>query len=210
MTTKFAMHNRGTYMLATSIATLIFAVGVGNASANNLSTNATRWRVVWSPLTMSFTSGSTVRCNVTMDRSFHSSTMRKIVGALIGGVTGATFSSCLSNTVLTATLPWHIRYRGFTGTLPNITGVRQEIVGMGIRFVVGGSVPCLLTSTVENPWVETVYVSGTRVIGIGADPTAVLPLEGFFCPWGGEATFSGTGTVSRAGTTVHDVTIRLI
>lgn len=194
-------------------AALLVVVAVTTASANRLSNNVTRRRLVWTPVTGSSTSGTVIRCNVTMEEVFHSATIAKVRGALIGLVTGATFNACVGTniTVLAATLPWHVRYRGFTGTLPRLTGFQDAVIGLSVRLQPTGSIACLARSTVENPWVRTTIVeAGGRVTGVQLDPTATIPLEGFFCGFGGEMTFSGTGTAARSGTTVQDVTIRLI
>jgi hypothetical protein len=71
--------------------------------------------------------GVTLRCPLTMEGSVHSRTLAKVGGSLIGYITRAAFaeSSCSGSTwrVRTETLPWHVTYLGFTGTLPNITYV---------------------------------------------------------------------------------------
>lgn len=206
------MRNRSKLLLMGLTAAMLLSIGVGSASANRLSTNATAQRIVWTPLTFASTGGSVIRCNVTLEQRFHSATIAKVRGSLIGFITAANVAACSGGavTVLTATLPWHVRYNSFTGTLPSLTGVNFDLIGTAFRIQPTGSIACLARSTVENPARGTAVISGGRVTGLRADPTATIPLEGFFCAFGGEGTFSGTGTVSRSGTTVQDITVRLI
>lgn len=207
------MRTRSRLLLAGAAATLLLAAAVTSASANNLSFNATRWRQVHTPLTFATAGGMVYRCNVTLEKSLHSSSIRKVVGALIGSVTGATFNTCAGAnvTVLRETLPWHLRYSGFSGTLPNITGIRTETIGLSFRIQPTGSIACLARSTTEWPWKEILSVAaGGAVRAVRVDETMSIPLDEMFCAFGGEMTFSGTGTLSRAGTTIQDITVRLI
>ena len=63
--------------------------------------------------------------------SFHARTITKTVGSLIGYITEASSTNCSfgSATLNRASLPWHLRYRSFSGTLPNITGRSETVAG---------------------------------------------------------------------------------
>ena len=52
------------------------------------------------------------------------------------------------------TLPWHLRYGGFEGILPTITGFLFRVVGFRFLFQIGGStsVKCLYTSSAASPF----------------------------------------------------------
>jgi len=126
------MHTRSKLALAGLAATLLMAFAVNSASANHLSVSSQNFRLVWTALTF-FGEGTgstenTIICPVTLEGSFHSSTLAKVIGALIGHVTRATVvgTSCTGGraTILQETLPWHVTYEGFSGTLPRITAVR--------------------------------------------------------------------------------------
>ena len=67
--------------------------------------------------------GVTVICEMFIGGSFHTATMAKVAGALIGYINSASVSAECPARVLRETLPWHIRYRNFTGVLPNMASI---------------------------------------------------------------------------------------
>jgi hypothetical protein len=94
---------------------------------------------------------STVTCPVTLSGSLHSRTLTKSAGSLIGYVTGVTVGVCEGGSVRAAaeTLPWHLQYVVFNGSLPNITSITNAIQSM--RFEIAGEAfglpfPCRYTS----------------------------------------------------------------
>jgi hypothetical protein len=182
-------------------ASMFLALAVSSTSARNLRVTERSLRVVWMPIEF-LAAGKTARCNLTLEGSFHYRTIVKREGALSGFITRAILNTCSggSATVLTNTLPWHLTYNGFTGTLPNITGVSISIIGVSFLARPEGSIACLARSTAENPVRAIANIgAGGSVTGLRADETASIPLEGFFCAFGGEASFRGTGTVSALG-----------
>ena len=205
------MTHRSRLLLAGLMATLLLSAAVATASANRLSTSSQNFRAVWTPLT--FAPGP-VECNVTLEGSYHSATITKTVGALIGYVTRASVDnrSCTGGhaTVLTETLPWHIRYRGYTGTLPNISGVVTGMVGSAFRVEInffGAS--CLVRTTAEHPAVGIINVgTGGVVTGLRADEGTHIPMTNG-CELFGEASFTGTARVTTPGTSTS-ITVRLI
>lgn len=71
---------------------------------------------------------------MTLEGSLHSATIAKVAGALVGFVTRASLAeaSCTgglaeSAGLVTASLPWHVEYEGFSGTLPNLTAVKLRV-----------------------------------------------------------------------------------
>ena len=149
-------------ILFTSIvAALLLGGVVGSATAARFSTTSQRWRATYSRVEWVGTFGTTT-CALTVEGSFHSRTSAKTLNTLTGWVTEATISTpCIrgSTTILRETLPWHIVYEGFEGTLPNITGIRLGIIGSSWRInepVVG--VTCLARTTAA----EHVTVHETR------------------------------------------------
>ena len=127
-------------------AALLLSSAVATTSARNLSFNIQNWRVVWSELQFA-TNVITITCRVTLEGSFHYRTLIKSPRALIGYVTAAAVTRpCTSGEAWTAngresyprlgtlanTLPWHLTYEGFVGTLPNITEIL--LLFRGVRF----------------------------------------------------------------------------
>lgn len=151
-------------LAAASAAVALFAL-VGVASANSLSVSSQTMRIAWASVEASGGFGS-VRCAFAIEGSMHTRTTTKTAGALIGYVTRASVGPCEigSATVLTETLPWHVQYDSFTGTLPGITSFTLGIVGAKwrIREPVFG-VTCLFTSTEAEPNIVSFGLSSGRV-----------------------------------------------
>ncbi len=140
-------------LLAMALAAVALGALVGTASANRLSFSSSTLRGTWA--STEFAGGfGTVRCSMTIEGSLHSRSIVKTAGALIGYITRASIGPCAtgSATVLTATLPWHIRYSSFSGTLPNISRITANVIGMGLQIrepTLG--ITCLATSTAAEP-----------------------------------------------------------
>jgi hypothetical protein len=77
---------------------------------------------------------------VTLEGSFHGRTFAKVVGSLVGHVTRAAVGPCVEGaaTVLTATLPWHMRYVAFSGNLPSIATLKFDVIGFSMQTNQGG------------------------------------------------------------------------
>jgi hypothetical protein len=138
------MHVRHRSVLGGLIASLLLGLAVSSASANRFSVSNTKFRVTWASLSLTDLSLVTVRCPVTLEGSLHSATIRKVAGALIGAVTRGIVKgeSCTGGkaTILQESLPWHVTYEGFVGTLPAIEAIilllrryalRAEALGVG-------------------------------------------------------------------------------
>jgi hypothetical protein len=203
------MRNRSKLALAALSAAMLLAVVVSVASANRLATSNQAWRATFTPMT--FTGGgSTVRCNVTLEGSFHSRTISKVVGQLVGYVTKATVSPhpCTGGDAEAAqeSLPWHLRYNSFTGTLPNITTivveaistrfwVESEIIGFGFRCFYRTNIP----GTINRE-------AGGAITTMRFNKTGIATESGFPCPSGN---LEGTGNVTLQGTTTK-ITVTLV
>ena len=94
-----------------------------------------------------------------LEGSFHSATAAKTLGSLMGYVTSAILGPCASGTAtaLRETLPWHIRYSGFEGALPEIRSVIAHIIGSSWRVRESGGINCLGRSTASEPSVVTFH-----------------------------------------------------
>jgi hypothetical protein len=148
------MQARSKLIIVSLTAALLMALAVGSASANRLSISGGRlWRAVFRPLRFLSVGATATSCEVTLEGSFHSGTIRKVERALIGHISRASVGRCEvgSATVLNETLPWHVQYLGFEGRLPEITRVRLILVGAGFQIKDGifGQVCLSRTSEAE-------------------------------------------------------------
>lgn len=139
---------------ACGCAALVLAVAVETASASRLQPSSQQVRAAWSPVTFVVGEGlGTIRCDLTLEGSFHARTFAKVREALVGNVTSASINSTCTGGVLhllTESLPWHLRYDSFAGTLPRLTSIRFQLVGFSLWFTLLGST-CLYRSTAEAP-----------------------------------------------------------
>jgi hypothetical protein len=211
--------------LAALVATTAMAAFVGSASARNLSISNQNFTVSYSSL--EFISIVTIRCGVTLEGSFHTRTIPKVIGSLIGYITrvsvrrpctngeGFAFNGVerLGTTTLTNTLPWHVRYEGFTGTLPNITAIRLGL--SGARFRIGAlGVLCIATTggARGNAFGNATRNTTTGVVDpLTAEGTITFdPESSGLCGASGRfGSPAGDGRITLTGTT-NRITVTLI
>jgi len=175
----------GKLLLAVVGATVLLGALVSSASARNLSVSEQRTTALWTRWNISGGFG-TIECEVKLSRSFHTRTFAKTANSLIGYITEGTVLRCSrgSLTINQASFPWHLRYRGFTGTLPNITGLSETVTGaewtlreptFGIACTVRSeSSSTILTYSVSSGTFANVGVSGESP----CSGTTILTLEG--------------------------------
>jgi hypothetical protein len=170
-------------VFATVAATILLGALVGSASARNFSISNQFMSATFRRVTFEGPFG-TITCEVVVEGSFHRRTTAKRVGSLVGYITRETLNSCAAGaaTILQETLPWHIRYLGFSGTLPNITTITANIVRAA--FQIRQLFNCLATSTEADPLVVTFNRDlATRVVTT-ATVTGTVPstcgIEGTF------------------------------
>jgi hypothetical protein len=118
-------------------AAFLLASAVATTSARSLSTSNQNIRATWSSLEFVAPGLATIRCQVTLEGSFHRSTIQKSPGTLIGAITRAKVKRPCSGGEgwaangldvaplgrLNNTLPWHVTYEAFAGRLPAIEAV---------------------------------------------------------------------------------------
>jgi hypothetical protein len=188
-------------------AALLLSVAVSSASANNISVTNTRARITWSALRfLDETGAPRVTCPVTLEGSFHSATLRKIRGTLIGYVTGAAVkgNSCTggSATLLRESLPWHITYDSFSGTLPNITGITLLLHNTAIQVETALTGACLYAADATHRSRGTLNLSGGgggTTITPDISATVLRKSGGILCPT--QESYDGTGQVFLLGNT---------
>src|SRR5215208_1541677 len=204
-------------LVGTLAATGLFASLATGASARVISLSNRNIRSVYAPLQFASES-QTISCNLTMEGTFHSSTISKVVGSLIGYITRATVDTpnCIDNSggtaralIPQATLPWHIKYVAFIGTLPSVR-IRDQLINTALR-VLGLPFGLLCEYRASPFYIIEGPLSGSN-INSGSTSTRAEELQefaspsSFLCPNG---RFIGRGPVTLLGTTTA-ITVRLI
>lgn len=201
------MRTRSKLILAALTATILLGLAVSSASATRLSIlNFERgFRIAFTSLELSNNVGlATVRCPVTLEGTFHRRSITKTSGLLIGYITRAIVRGNLAagectggRASIAVSLPWHVRFASFTGTLPSITAIRVQIVGA--RFTVeplGSGLACNSRTTEREPAFGTF---ATRSVGgllelERATASGEIALEGAGLCVFGRGIFAGTTT----------------
>jgi hypothetical protein len=217
------MRHFTTSALALTAAALAMALAVSGASARRIAASEANFLVAWppsSPIVLE-AAGNTIRCPVTIDGSYHSRTISKVCGLLIGYINQAIVgnSACTSGhmTALTETLPWHIRYFRFRGGLPMIEEFDLLIVGARFKDEASGGLECLWGTTNAHPGVGAVNLTseveeGLIVASMSALPEFTIPLSGgeFLCSLAGNMHIEGRGNVSGTAVGRPAITVRLV
>jgi hypothetical protein len=218
------IHQRGimlrptkTLMASLTVVVALLAC-VTTTSANNISQSSRTFRGTWAPLRIIdrelFGTEGTVSCNVTLEGSFHSSSIRKVARAQVGYISRAVMGSpCTGGTasILSGTLPWHLTYDSFTGTLPNITKVQFGLSDAGLSVDPAGEIlpQCLGQADPTTLFLVGFYVGFLVGIWVYAGwATYRANNLRVSCGTGGMELF-GEGPVTVLGSTA-EITVRLI
>jgi hypothetical protein len=183
---------------AALVAVAALAVHAASASAIKLALGESGFRVAWTA--MRFTaSGFSVSCNLTLEGSFHSRTLSKVERALVGHVARASVGGCSGGnaTLLTETLPWHVQYGSFAGTLPNITSVSLRVIGASVRvsFREFGELACLARTEANSPGVVIASRNEAgNIASMRLDETAGISMTGEGCGLLSRGRLVGTST----------------
>jgi hypothetical protein len=181
-----------------------FTTGVASATRLAFSSNSFR---IGFPTAGEPTEPFTVSCPFTLEGTFHSRTISKVNGSLVGSINVArpAEASCRNGRgmFLTRTLPWHVRYNSFTGTLPNIATATLQIVGLAVlwEYTQVPGISCLYVTTAAEPTRVILTREGGAVITSARfDETAeIRKFSGSeLCP-AKKATFGSTEFVTGRG-----------
>jgi hypothetical protein len=141
-------------LVAVAGAALVLGIAASVASAGRLEMSSNNFRLTFARVKIESDFNPNVNCPVTMEGSLHSRTISKVAGSLVGYITSARLGTCEESmqraTILQESLPWHVRYRSFSGRLPEISKTSFDIIGFNIRTQ-SLSNPCLLRTTVSEP-----------------------------------------------------------
>src|ERR1044072_8852081 len=210
------MRTRSKLFISVLAAMLLMSLAASNAPASRLSTSNRNIRAVWALITLT-AAGAEITCPVTIEGSFHSATLAKRVGLLVGHISRASvrggMSECLNTgTASISNLPWHITYGGVQGTLPRPSGLHYSLVDERMTIDAAGILPpCTATSTTANPERGIAELGGDGIVTrLRLDEAAVIPIsEGFGCSlFTGQ--FSGAATVRQLGSTATNIRVSLI
>jgi hypothetical protein len=211
------MQTRSTFSVVALAAVMVMALTVSLASARRFGLSNQTFRAIWTLLRFEIEGTATIECPVTLEGSFHSRTLSKVSGQLVGYVTRAFvrggLTECLNTGNVranTETLPWHIQYNSFIGTLPSISEINFEIIGADVN-VDPSSIflpNCRIRSEQAHPAQILLIITGDVKI-VRPDPVRKIPLPGV-CEFGGEANLRGTGETFVQGSTTTRVAIRLV
>jgi hypothetical protein len=143
-----------------------------------------------------------------LEGSFHSRSIAKVAGALIGYITAAKLGPCAvgSATILRETLPWHTRYVWFTGVLPDIATMRTQVVNPGLMIRTNVAETCLVESSEVGPMIVTFN------LGVG-NPITTAYIEGIGIPTScffSARVSSDFGPVTVLNSSTTRITVRLI
>jgi hypothetical protein len=213
-------------ILAVLTVSLLLGLAVSSA-ANRLSTSNTKFRITWQHLTATEDPNNgiaRIECPVTLEGSFHSATFAKVRRALLGAVTRGIVNGerCTGGEFepLQETLPWHLTYEGFKGTLPTITTIELLLGRYAVlaqEDSIFGVINCLFGDQGRSE--ENMMLGFARDTTNGRIPIASpdssrhaslipRPLNSEFCP--GFAKFEGVGQVFLLGSSVTRIVVTLI
>jgi hypothetical protein len=198
------MRNGIAAVLAALLAAFTLTLAVGTVNANRLSYSNQAFRIVWTSLSFSESGGNfPISCPVTLEGSFHSSTVSKVRDAVVAAITRAVVNdpACSEGqaTILNESLPWQVTYQSFSGTLPSITGVRHFLLGAAFRIEPGLGVVCLARSSTTFPAAgDATREARGNITSLTPDSSLAIPVTGTACPTAG--IFSGSGEVFVQGT----------
>lgn len=141
------------------------ALGAGAATANRSLGLSSPGAIRLSSSAVTFRAGLLMVCGVTLAGSL-SRSIPKLELTTAGSVTSGTWSRCVGNAAegelfwtgvadiaeLRLGLPWTVRYKAFLGLLPNISGIRLQVVEAAFLWSLGttlGTIRCLWRGTIE-------------------------------------------------------------
>jgi hypothetical protein len=194
--------------LATLVAVVALAAAVGAAGARRFEFSDQRFTFV--TRSVGYRGGEPTNCPITLAGSFHSRTISKVSGQLVGYINSAGSGTCPegSGRVLTESLPWHVRFASFSGTLPSITQIKLQVIGYSFLEICITS-SCLYKSTAANPLILGLEVTRGVITSMRWEENNAIPrfMGEFICP--AELIVEGAGEPSVTGTTTK-INVRLI
>jgi hypothetical protein len=204
--------------LVVSVLTVavVMALTASTGSARRIFLSNQRYLAIWT-IWETWIGSDRVTCPLTLEGSFHSATLSKVSGNLVGYVTKAQVGACTGGNTRaeTASLPWHVQYESFAGTLPNITSLRLGLINFTWEMEIGGLF-CRAKTTQREPLFFMLGIGagepGNRLARtLIVDESIGIELRGnFSCEIAGRGFFEGTAEVFLLGSTSTRVLVRLV
>jgi hypothetical protein len=192
-----------------TVAALALLALASTATARRIEASEQHIRAIFRPLTFGAAGQEPVVCNATLEASFHSRSIPKVESALVGYITEASVAGCTRETarVLRETLPWHIQYESFVGTLPDIHQINIKVLGASFLVRAFGFVSCLYRTNLAEPArFDVVTDIIERIEQLRADEFWLISGSGL-CPNG---YLKGSAEVNAQGTLGTKITVRLV
>jgi hypothetical protein len=147
------------FLTTLGAAVLLGLLVSASASGRSFSVDNQQFRAAFREVIFREGGGASFNCRVTLEGSLHARAIAKVLGSLIGYITRGTLGSCITGTatILTSTLPWHVKYSGFEGTLPEIRSLIGHIIGAAFQFRLTNGLTCLFRTETTEPWVDRLH-----------------------------------------------------
>jgi hypothetical protein len=214
------MRKRSQITIAALIAACALAAVVGTANARRLALSENHILSHFREITFETGIGTQVICAMSMEGSFHSRTIEKVPGSLVGYISEARVKRpCRGGEAWPGTaqegrpesLPWHAVFERFIGALPTITGIEFAAPNAVLLISIPGLAECLYRATSTEPMRGIIRrEAGGRVTGVRVNERSTIPLAvrlSGLCP--ARSTFIAEGIV---GTQVgyRELTVTLV
>jgi hypothetical protein len=174
-------------IIASVIAATALAAAVGTANARRLALSENHILSHFRAMTFESGGGITVVCAISLEGSFHSRTLEKVIRSLVGYVSEVRIKRPCSGGeawILSAqegrteSLPWHLLYERFIGALPNISGIELTLDNAAFLNSIPGICECLYKATTASPMRGIVNREvGGRVTSDRVNETTRIPLN---------------------------------
>ena len=210
------MRTKRKFILLALAAAALLALAAGGASARSFSVSERNFELIWNNALTGKTRlifgdnlGHHVECNVTLLGRYSTNTIAKTPGVNQGTINHGETEGCVhgSLTIRTETMPWNLRYIGFTGRLPRIETIRTGLIGASLRWREESGLECTSTTEAEEPMVF--IREGSSLENIRADETRTIALNGALCGFASPGRFTGRGLIRNLPRTAN-ITITLI
>jgi hypothetical protein len=181
-------------VLAALAATMLLALTAGTAAAlRSLSLSSRTIATLSAALTLS--GGISDVCAVGITLTLTNNPIAKTARANIGTAAVRILNPerCSITTSVLAG-PYNVNYLGFTGTLPNITGIILQLLGVEFLIRTLGQGCNIRANALGTNAISAGAVGTLSGRPFGLEGVRVTTLEGFACPEAGEVRLLGTFT----------------